>query len=185
MKITLVRHGETDNNKNNIMQGLSNELMNDRGRRQCKKLRNELKDKHFDICYMSPLVRCVETAMILVGDRVPIVKDRRLIERDIGKFEGTVVSEVQLKSEYKIESIEIVFNPNNARNAAFEIWTSLDGKTWETVFVGSGDGSVEEGSWEKFVLEIPSSARWIRYVANGSNKSEWNGVKEIRFEEAK
>ena len=88
MKITLVRHGETDNNKNNIMQGLSNELMNDRGRRQCKKLRNELKDKHFDICYMSPLVRCVETAMILVGDRVPIVKDKRLIERNIGEFEG-------------------------------------------------------------------------------------------------
>ena len=88
MKITLVRHGETDNNKNNIMQGRSNELMNDRGRRQCKKLRAELKNKHFDICYMSPLVRCVETAMILVGDRVPIIKDRRLIERDIGEFEG-------------------------------------------------------------------------------------------------
>ncbi|MBQ2639751.1 MAG: histidine phosphatase family protein [Bacilli bacterium] len=88
MNITLVRHGETDNNKKGIMQGLSNELMNDRGRRQCKKLRGELKDKHFDICYMSPLVRCVETAMILVGDRVPIVKDRRLIERNLGELEG-------------------------------------------------------------------------------------------------
>ena len=88
MKITLVRHGETDNNKNGIMQGLSNELMNDRGRRQCKRLRGELKDKHFDICYMSPLVRAVETAYILVGDRTPIVKDRRLIERDLGNLEG-------------------------------------------------------------------------------------------------
>ena len=88
MKITLVRHGETDNNNKGIMQGLSNELMNDRGRRQCKKLRGELKDKHFDICYMSPLIRAVETAMILVGDRTPIVKDRRLIERDLGELEG-------------------------------------------------------------------------------------------------
>ena len=88
MKITIVRHGQTDNNKNGIMQGLSNELLNDRGRRQCKKLRIELKDKNFDICYMSPLVRAVETAYILVGDRVPIVKDRRLIERDLGELEG-------------------------------------------------------------------------------------------------
>ena len=88
MKITLVRHGETENNNKGIMQGLSNELMNDRGRRQCKRLRGELKDKHFDICYMSPLVRAVETAYILVGDRTPIVKDRRLIERDLGNLEG-------------------------------------------------------------------------------------------------
>lgn len=113
----------------------------------------------------------------------------RMLDEDVTTHWGAKgvgrYADFELDREYKIESIEIVFNPNNARNAAFEIWTSLDGKTWETVFVGSGDGSVEEGSWEKFVLEIPSSARWIRYVANGSNKSEWNGVKEIRFKEAK
>jgi len=91
----------------------------------------------------------------------------------------------ELERETNIENVEIVFNPNNARNAAFEIHTSLDGKTWETVFVGAGDGSVEAGSWEKFVFDIPKKAKWIRYVANGSNKSEWNGVKEIRFKEAK
>ena len=106
MKITIVRHGETDNNKNCIMQGLSNELLNDRGRRQCKKLRNELKDKHFDICYMSPLVRAVETAYILVGDRAPIVKDRRLIERDIGEFEGKTRDGYDINKywDYKLNS---------------------------------------------------------------------------------
>lgn len=106
MKITLVRHGETDNNSKGIMQGLSNELINDKGRRQCKRLRNELKDKHFDICYMSPLVRCVETAYILVGDRVPIVKDRRLIERDLGELEGKTrdVYDIDKYWDYKLNS---------------------------------------------------------------------------------
>ena len=68
--ITLVRHGQTEQNYQNILNGRSNDLLNDTGRRQCQKLREQLKDVHFDFCYMSPLVRTVETAFILIGDRV-------------------------------------------------------------------------------------------------------------------
>lgn len=87
MKITLVRHGETDFNKEGKIQGLSNNLLNDTGRRQCRDLRMRLSDEHFDYCYMSPLVRTVETAMILIGDRVEMIPDKRLIERDMGELE--------------------------------------------------------------------------------------------------
>ena len=88
MKITLVRHGETDFNKEGKIQGLSNNLLNDTGRRQCCDLRMRLSDQHFDFCYMSPLARTVETAMILIGDRVEMIPDKRLIERDMGDIEG-------------------------------------------------------------------------------------------------
>ena len=88
MKITLVRHGETDFNKEGKIQGLSNNLLNDTGRRQCRDLRMRLSDQHFDFCYMSPLARTVETAMILIGDRVEMIQDKRLIERDMWDIEG-------------------------------------------------------------------------------------------------
>ena len=88
MKITLVRHGETDYNRDGKMQGRTNNYLNDEGRRQCKKLRTKLDDKHFDVCYMSPLLRTVETAIILIGDRVMTVTDPRIIERDLGDFEN-------------------------------------------------------------------------------------------------
>ena len=88
MKITLVRHGQTEDNFEGTMQGLRNVLLNDTGRRQCKKLREKLNDKHFDVCYMSPLVRCVETAFILVGDKTEMIRDDRLIERNLGELEG-------------------------------------------------------------------------------------------------
>ena len=88
MKILLVRHGQTDYNHNNRMQGSSDILLNDAGRRQCKKLRMELNNKKIDACYSSPLIRAFETAMILVGDKVEIKKDTRLIERDLGEYEG-------------------------------------------------------------------------------------------------
>ena len=88
MKITLVRHGQTENNFLENIQGLQNDLMNDTGRRQCKKLRDSLKNNNFDYCYTSPLIRCVETAFILVGDKTEIIRDDRLIERNIGELEG-------------------------------------------------------------------------------------------------
>ena len=88
MKITLVRHGQTDDNFNGIMQGRRNVLMNDTGRRQCQMLRMKLEGKEFDYCYMSPLTRTVETAMILIGDKVQMISDPRLIERDMGELDG-------------------------------------------------------------------------------------------------
>ena len=89
MKIALVRHGQTEENYLGNIQGLRNEMLNDTGRRQCQRLREKIKDVSFDFCYMSPLVRAVETAIILVGERVETFADKRLIERDMGKLEGT------------------------------------------------------------------------------------------------
>ena len=89
MKIYLVRHGETDANKNKIMQGQSQNLqLNENGIRQATALKNKLKDVNFDICFTSPLIRAWSTAMIIVGDRVKIKEDKRLIERYLGNIEG-------------------------------------------------------------------------------------------------
>ena len=88
MKIALVRHGETVYNQIGKLQGISNIPLSDEGRRQCKKLKGKIKDKKYDICFSSPLIRTMETAMILVGDKVLINPDNRLIERTLGDLEG-------------------------------------------------------------------------------------------------
>lgn len=92
MKFILVRHGETDYNKEKKIQGLINNLLNDSGRRQAKNLRMNFVNEKIDVCYVSPLVRCVETAMILIGDRVEMISDNRLVERNMGDFEGVDAS---------------------------------------------------------------------------------------------
>ena len=109
MKLTLIRHGQTDYNKNGRLVGTNNVLLNDTGRRQCKRLKMELQKKKFDICYSSPLVRCVETAMILVGDITKIEVDHRLIEREIGELEGKEKKEYDLKKywDFKLNSNDL------------------------------------------------------------------------------
>ena len=88
MKITLVRHAETMFNENNKIQGTSNIKLSDKGVRNVLKLRDKINDNHYDICFMSPLSRCVETAFLLVGDRILTQVDERLLERGMGNLEG-------------------------------------------------------------------------------------------------
>ena len=124
MKIYLVRHGETDANKNKIMQGQSQNLqLNQTGVRQATDLKNKLKDIKFDICFTSPLIRAWSTAMILVGDRVEIRADKRLIERYLGNLEGKDRSTYDAKkywdyslnfNDEEVEAIQDIFNRCNS-----------------------------------------------------------------------
>lgn len=88
MKIGVVRHAVTEDNLSGIMQGRRNVLLCDKGRRDTQELRKKLNDIKFDYCYTSPLARCVETAFILIGDKCEMIRDDRLLERDLGELEG-------------------------------------------------------------------------------------------------
>ena len=88
MKITLIRHGLTTWNSQNRLLGFTNKKLSKIGVMKANELKEELKDKEYDICYMSPMIRCVETAIILIGDRVLTKPDKRLIERNMGDLEG-------------------------------------------------------------------------------------------------
>ncbi len=118
MKVTLVRHAETEENFLGHIQGRSNPLLNDTGRRQVLRLKNKLSDLKYDLCFTSPLIRSFETALVLVGDRVEIQRDDRIIEREMGELEGRPKEEYNAfqfwnydknRSDYGIEPIRDLF----------------------------------------------------------------------------
>ena len=59
MEITLVRHGQTEYNYHNRLQGITNVMLNDTGRRQAHKLKEKIKNEKYDICFSSPLIRAL------------------------------------------------------------------------------------------------------------------------------
>lgn len=122
MKLTLVRHGQTEYNYEQKIQGISNIPLNDTGRRQCKKLKEQIKEKKYDICFSSPLVRAMETAMILVGEKVQINMDARLIERNMGNLENSNREKYDIKKYWdynlncddnNVERIQDIFDRCN------------------------------------------------------------------------
>ena len=55
MKIWVTRHGQTNYNKKKLMQGLTDEPLNDIGIEQAKQARHHIGDVRFDAVYSSPL----------------------------------------------------------------------------------------------------------------------------------
>jgi broad specificity phosphatase PhoE len=92
--LLLVRHGETDWNADGRLQGHTDRPLTDYGRRQARKLAEELEDEDLDAIYSSDLARARETAEI-VGARLglPVVLDPDLREKDWGNWEGLTAVE--------------------------------------------------------------------------------------------
>lgn len=95
MKIYFVRHGQTDWNLEQKMQGGESEKdLNETGIEQAKQTREKIKDLKYDMIIRSPMKR-VEQTTDLINERkdVPIVIDERIRERKLGELEGHVVTE--------------------------------------------------------------------------------------------
>ena len=86
--ICIIRHGKTDLNQANVLQGRSDHPLNEEGIDQARKAAEKLKSISFSYVFSSPLQRALETAKIIVPDLEPI-KDDRLIEMDYGPYEGS------------------------------------------------------------------------------------------------
>ncbi len=89
----IVRHGETDWNKEGKTRGITIPL-NEEGRRQARQAAAALKNKDIDLIISSDLSRCRETAEIIkqVTD-AELVLDKNLRERDFGITEGMLREE--------------------------------------------------------------------------------------------
>lgn len=90
MQLTLIRHGETLENKKRIVQGQSFGILNDDGINQAQQVGLKLKGKKFDYVYCSDLDRCVKTAQqINLQSGIKVDEFRKeLRERSFGEFEG-------------------------------------------------------------------------------------------------
>lgn len=99
--IALVRHGQTDWNLNNRIQGISDIPLNDTGRAQAAQaaalLRSEEWALGWTAALSSPLSRAVETARVIADElALPVLPVRAgLAERDYGVVEGMDVDLAQ------------------------------------------------------------------------------------------
>ena len=76
MKIYITRHGQTDYNAKELMQGQIDIPLNETGIAQAKATRKKVEDVKFDAVYSSPLDRAKTTASIVGNiDKDKIIKD--------------------------------------------------------------------------------------------------------------
>lgn len=95
MEIVFIRHGQTDVNKENRLQGSSIDLpLNAKGRAYAEKAAAKFDARSFDQVYSSPMKRAVETARIFTKGEKRIKLDKRLLEFDFGEWDGKQMKEI-------------------------------------------------------------------------------------------
>ena len=94
--LLLVRHGETDWNREGRWQGHSDTHLNELGREQAARVAAELDG--VDVIYSSDLARAKETADVVASRLgLDVLVDERLRERSFGAWEGKTGPEIEAK----------------------------------------------------------------------------------------
>ena len=92
VKITFVRHGETEAHVNHLAPGQLDTPLTEEGKKHALSLKEKLNDD-FAVVFSSDLNRAIETTKIIFGDK-KFKTDIRLREIDYGKLSGGSVEEV-------------------------------------------------------------------------------------------
>ncbi|PEF06040.1 phosphoglycerate mutase [Bacillus thuringiensis] len=108
-EICLVRHGQTDWNFQEIIQGREDIPLNEVGKKQASQSAAALQEETWDIIISSPLIRAQETAneIAKAAGLQSILLDDRFVERNFGEASGKPVATVrELIAEGKVEGME-------------------------------------------------------------------------------
>ena len=160
VNITYFVHGTTTDNEKGISSGWYDIDLSERGVKQSIDLKDQIKDKKFDVVFCSDLIRAVHSAELTFKGVIPIIPDARLRECNYGEYNAKpseIVEPMQennisrrfengesyedvkvriasflefIKKNYDGKSVVIV--AHKAPQLALDVL--LKGKTWEQAF---------------------------------------------------
>ena len=114
MKIQLIRHCETEWNRLERCQGISDIELNSNGIEQSILLRNFYSDKHIDLIFSSDLKRTMQTTLEINKNlKSDIIQTEKLREMDQGDFEGLSFS--YIRKNFASQLLEWRNNPKKFR----------------------------------------------------------------------
>lgn len=135
MRLILVRHGETEHNRQQLTLGRFDVPLNDRGRAQARALAGSFR-RAPDAIYASPLRRTTETAGIIgASSGCGVEAEADLVEMDVGEMEHLTRTELRerfpdfLKLWLSVEAAEVA----DARMPGGETLREVQERAWGAV----------------------------------------------------
>jgi 2,3-bisphosphoglycerate-dependent phosphoglycerate mutase len=115
LRLFLVRHGETESNRQGLALGRADVPLNDLGRKQAGQLAAALADEPLLAIYASPLQRTIDTARaIATAHNLSVSIEPAFIEMDVGEVEGLTFSELRERYPQLLETWVSAQGPQSA-----------------------------------------------------------------------
>ncbi len=169
VKWFLVRHGRTDLNNCNRVQGQNGTPLDEEGMFQACKVRDRLSNETFATAWCSDLLRARQMGNIILGKRhVALSTTPDLRELDYGAWDGMTTDEIRTK--YNDDFVRMMDGEHDFAPPGGESVTRLLERTGR--FVEQVSGQVKEGNllvvWHGgplrglavHLLKLPASAFW-------------------------
>lgn len=174
MIIYLVRHGETNWNKEGRVQGSENIPLNEYGIELAEITSEKMKEIPVEVIFSSPLIRAQKTAEIMKRDRmIEIITDARLREMGFGKGEGTLIKEAAADEN----------NPLHNFISAPERYAAKDGEDFSDVIARARSFMKEvllpaQGKYKNVMLTAHGAfiRCFIRCIEERPLSEFWKGV---------
>lgn len=100
MKLYVIRHGNTDSNRLDIYNGkLLNEDINNIGIKQAQEASKKIKNLNLDLIICSPLLRTRHTCDIINSNKIKVIYDDRIEERNCGVLTNTKIDNLETVPE--------------------------------------------------------------------------------------
>lgn len=173
----LVRHGETVDNANHIMQGQTPGELNEQGIKQAEELAERLKDEPIDTFISSDLQRSIHTCKLIAAPHGKAVTTTPLLrERDWGSFTGKYIPNLANLNDPSlwpddIESLDAL----KARAKDFLTWLKEEYADKKVLAVGHGiiNKAIQSVYFDKPMNELkPMSNAEVRMLELNKLTSE-------------
>ena len=136
MRVYVIRHGESETNRNKLWTGWSDVRLTDKGKEDAKRASELLKRVTFDKILASDLVRAVETAKIALPD-CSYETSPCLREINVGKLSGRPLSVLSDEQRDRISEYGYIDfdgeTKEHFRSRIRQVMNELEGLNCETV----------------------------------------------------
>ena len=126
MRLYVIRHGITENNVNNLVNGRNDIDINSRGIKESGIVSLMLKDLMFDKVYCSPLLRAKHTMEIVNSNKFPVIYDERLMERDAGVMTNKPIENIDLSIWYNLDIDAVYGGSESFKEVVARVKSFLD-----------------------------------------------------------
>lgn len=176
LHLILVRHGETEWNKQHRYQGQVDVPLSTVGEQQAALVAERLAERKIDVIYASDLKRAWQTATAIAKkNNLTILPEPRLREMNFGVLEGLTWDEAQIEYPEMVTAWFEDYNQPLDGGETLDAFSSrvlsfrddLQQKhTDETILLVSHGGPL--GELLRLTLEVPSEKRWAFAMDNAS-----------------
>lgn len=139
MRVTITRHGETEENIKGILQGQNPGTLSKTGIEQAIRLAERLKDDGFDAIYHSDLRRVTDTLREILKYQpgAALYERKELRERSFGSLQGMYIKEIP-----KIFESPQTEKTESLMARAGSVWSEIENSGYNNVLVVTHGGTM-------------------------------------------